>query len=52
METKISEDLGLNKGVNDGVPLSTLATPGEEWCRKIVNLVVAMVKFETATKAS
>lgn len=48
----MTEDLGLNKGVNDGVPLSTLGVPGEEWCRMIVNLAVAMVKFEMVNKAS
>lgn len=52
METKMSEDLGLNKGMNDGFPLSAPVAPGEERCREIINLVVAVVKFDVPNKAS
>lgn len=51
-ESKQSENLGLNKGVNGGVTLSVLGAPGEEQGGEIVKkLVVAMVKFEMPTKA-
>lgn len=47
----MSEDLGLNKGMNDAVPLSTLGAPGEEeWCRKIVNLAVAWLSLRGLTR--
>lgn len=52
MEPKMDEDLGLNKGMNDGFPLSAPVAAGEEWCEEIINLVVAVVTFETPNKAS
>lgn len=52
METKMDEDLGLNKGRNDGFPLSAPVAPGEDWCEEIINLVEAVVTFETPNKAS
>lgn len=48
----MDEDLGLNKGRNDGFPLSAPVASGEDWCEEIVNLVVAMVTFEMPNKAS
>lgn len=50
MEPKMDEDLGLNKDMNDGFPLSAPVAPGEEWCEEIFNLVVTVVTFETSNK--
>lgn len=52
MEPEMTEDSGLNKGMNGGVPLSVLGAPKEEQCGEIFNLVVAVVKFEMPNKAS
>lgn len=51
METKVNEDLGFNQGLRDGVSLSALGAPGGQLCGEVINLMVAVVKFETPNKA-
>lgn len=47
----MNENLGFNQGLKDGVSLSALGAPEGQLCREIINLVVAVVKFEMPNKA-